>query len=418
MVVYQVYSWWEIVEYALNSVKGKILLLTDIDDTLISLPLGQYEGSLRWWKDMERTEQDISLYSKKFSDYHENTHHRLTDCSFLQAYQKLKSSKEVFLVGVTIRNTQNVKLPEQCQSVGITFSQFYVPNFSYFYSQGIIFCNTPNCSPRKDVAIDEFLRHLKPSDDCLIIMIDDRPEFLESFSKYNPYNIVAFQLVPIMEHLPINCPQGTQPSILLLLTGEMGSGKDSLASSLIDINKTYQQFEVTQFSLAHPIKKISHRLCEFFYSTTFKEDLFWDNDLKGRPIPQFIFNHHTFTPREVLQVIGTDVMRNGISPEIWIDLVEKEIRKTEASKKKRLLVSLTDVRFPNEVNELKKRFQNWIVLTIRLIRSNKSSSQLCHLSSHSSEKEMTSIVPDLTISNNGNLKDLEYKALRIYSSLI
>lgn len=418
MADYQVYSWWEIVEFALKSVKKKILILTDIDDTLISLPLGQYDGSLRWWKDMEKTGEDIGSYSSIFAQYHEKSPHRLTDCSFLQAYEKLKNSKEVSLVGVTIRNTQNVTLPEQCQRVGITFSQFSLPTFSYNYSQGIIFCNTPNRPPMKDLAIHEFLTLLNLPDDYLIIMVDDRLGFLESFREYNPYKIITFHLVPLMEHLPLTFSRESNPSILLLLTGEMGSGKDSLAASLGEINKTYQQFEVGQFSLARPIKRMARRLCEVFYSTTFNENLFWDNELKGRPIPQFIFNHHTFTPREVLQVIGTDIMRNEISPEIWIDLVEKEIRSKEKYKKKRLIVSVTDVRFPNEVVELKQRFSDWIVLTIRLERFHRTQSQLCHLASHSSEKEMTAIVPDVSIGNNGSLKDLEFKALRIYSALI
>lgn len=55
----------------------------------------------------------------------------------------------------------------------------------------------------------------------------------------------------------------------------------------------------------------------------------------------------TVTPRWVLQYIGTDVMRNHFSDNIWILSLEKTLSSSDTD------VVITDVRFPNEIEMIK-----------------------------------------------------------------
>ena len=64
-----------------------------------------------------------------------------------------------------------------------------------------------------------------------------------------------------------------------------------------------------------------------------KEDEFWTNEV-GTPV----------TPRLVLQLFGTDCMRNGFFDGIWVSLVKQKILENPDKN-----WVIPDVRFPNEV---------------------------------------------------------------------
>lgn len=67
-------------------------------------------------------------------------------------------------------------------------------------------------------------------------------------------------------------------------------------------------------------------------------DTWWANRLS---IPEL-------TPRWVLQQWGTEVCRKGFHDDIWIASVENKMRKTKDN------IVISDVRFPNEINAIKK----------------------------------------------------------------
>ena len=66
-------------------------------------------------------------------------------------------------------------------------------------------------------------------------------------------------------------------------------------------------------------------------------DVFWTKEL-GKDI----------TPRLVLQLFGTDCMRNGFDDSIWVNLVKKEILENPDQN-----YVIPDVRFPNEIDVVK-----------------------------------------------------------------
>lgn len=67
-----------------------------------------------------------------------------------------------------------------------------------------------------------------------------------------------------------------------------------------------------------------------------------------------------FTPRYALQHIGTDVFRQHFSDSIWILNVE---RKIESLQEHGYSVVVTDVRFPNEMNALRRLGARFLLIS-------------------------------------------------------
>lgn len=75
----------------------------------------------------------------------------------------------------------------------------------------------------------------------------------------------------------------------------------------------------------------------------------------------------------LLQMIGTDVIRNYIYNDFWVKLVENKIEKSNAS-----LILITDVRFPNERNLILKN--NYLLIRIEKEMLATSSRRVNHIS--------------------------------------
>lgn len=100
------------------------------------------------------------------------------------------------------------------------------------------------------------------------------------------------------------------------------------------------------------------------------------------------------TPRKILQLLGTEGGRDVIHPNIWVNATLGDIRPDDK-------VIITDARFPNEVEGIKKK--NGIV--VRIIRPSKVST-----STHPSETSLNDYTNwDYVIVNDGTLEELEEK---------
>lgn len=69
-----------------------------------------------------------------------------------------------------------------------------------------------------------------------------------------------------------------------------------------------------------------------------KRDPFW-SDVMG----------HEITPRHILQIMGTEIMRQNFHDDIWVKIVEKDFVMQPNQK-----FVVSDVRFPNEINMIRK----------------------------------------------------------------
>jgi hypothetical protein len=97
------------------------------------------------------------------------------------------------------------------------------------------------------------------------------------------------------------------------------------------------------------------------------------------------------TPREVLQLVGTDIGR-VVWPTVWIDLWRAAASKHEH-------VVATDCRFVNEADAVRAMGG----MVIKLTREGAGAPSGA---GHASETEMTAIVPDVTIRNDATIAEL------------
>jgi hypothetical protein len=187
-------------------------------------------------------------------------------------------------------------------------------------------------------------------------------------------------------------------SKILGITGEIGCGKTTICDYIC------RKYEFEQYAFAEPIKSIAK--CFGFTHT----------ELYGTQSQKLGINAHWgISGRVFMQKFGTDICRNvlpTVIPEMklddssmWIKLykinLEEKIKKNKNTK---LIVS--DVRFVNESNAIQEN-KNGII--IRVVKDIEHKTEI---NNHSSEQEMKSISPDITIVNNGSLDEL-YKKIDI-----
>lgn len=196
---------------------------------------------------------------------------------------------------------------------------------------------------------------------------------------------------------------------LIGLTGYAGSGKDTAAKSLIEMGWTRVSFAdpVRECLLAlDPIMALSYIPQESpkeiavgmvrsvttvaarrLASAVAEDD--W-NFVKGYP-----------EVRRLLQRMGTEVGRNILGENIWVDIAERKIEAIAGP------VVVTDVRFPNEAEMIRRRGGS----IVRIERPG-----LERVNEHSSETEIDKIEPDITLMNLGPASaiqsDLRELALR------
>jgi hypothetical protein len=108
-----------------------------------------------------------------------------------------------------------------------------------------------------------------------------------------------------------------------------------------------------------------------------------------------------YTPRHIAQIVGTELLRDGVSKNVHIDNVEID---------KSAITVISDTRFLNEFEVMKDRqdIQYYAAYVYR-----KQAEDQARLSSHPSETEFFKFKDKCyTIDNNGTLRDLELNVKR------
>lgn len=232
--------------------------------------------------------------------------------------------------------------------------------------------------------------------------------------------------------------------MIIGLCGRKQSGKSSMASF---IKELLPDISVKEISFAKPLKDFIHEALNVP-----KKNLYGSNEDKNYPLCTWgeIFqgpalnkykkhDRHLLSAREILQVIGTDVMRHGhleyvgikLENEIkrflsqkfgagkmpyedlWIDLAIMDV-KIGKSRGEIDVAVVSDVRFKNEVKAIKKSNGK----LVRLYRDTGCSESI----EHPSEAEMLSIEDNefnfiINEEDNKNLKQLKTKTIQILMSL-
>jgi hypothetical protein len=139
-----------------------------------------------------------------------------------------------------------------------------------------------------------------------------------------------------------------------------------------------------------------------------------------------------FTPRKAMQIVGTDLLRNQLNKDVWINIIENKIMMLRESDPNVNIV-ITDCRFANEFDMIQKISESRIIkivkdqhvkpFRIEDVKSNGSNpvtlnEKWCKMTAtHSSENDWTNIDCEI-LQNNGSIESLEFDInTMIYSSL-
>jgi hypothetical protein len=129
---------------------------------------------------------------------------------------------------------------------------------------------------------------------------------------------------------------------IIAICGFQGAGKDTLANILIE------KHGFVKLSFAGAVKDVAS--CIFGWDREMLEGTTPDSRKKREIVDEWWasrLNIPNLTPRWVLQNFGTELFRNNFHQEIWVACVEKKISNYNN-------VVITDCRFPNEIEAIKK----------------------------------------------------------------
>jgi dephospho-CoA kinase len=226
---------------------------------------------------------------------------------------------------------------------------------------------------------------------------------------------------------------------LLAINGRIGSGKDSVGNLIKDIN-CENNWEIKKF--ATKVKEVATLLTgiptEKFEDQEFKKtflDAHWNKEIFENKTSldknNNAYNKSIIKPmtvREMLQIIGTEAMRNTLHPDTWVNALMCDYIKETGYKYNVELLSLdmsgdqqmkiksnpepyignypnwiiTDLRFPNEMQAVKANGG----ITIRVVRP---SDKEISLDLHPSETALDDAEFDYEIVNDGTIEDLKDK---------
>jgi hypothetical protein len=123
--------------------------------------------------------------------------------------------------------------------------------------------------------------------------------------------------------------------VIIGIGHKKGVGKDTVANRLVD------KHGFTRMSFADPLKEA----CRIIFH-------FSDAQLYGDK-KEVMDNRWGKTPRQILQMMGTDAVRNIIDREVWVKSLQIKIdTMVRANPGKQLKIAVPDVRFPNEADAI------------------------------------------------------------------
>ena len=146
--------------------------------------------------------------------------------------------------------------------------------------------------------------------------------------------------------------------MIIGLCGSCGAGKDTVGDILaseygfIKLSFATALKDVVSIIFSWPREMLEGATPE---SRIWREtvDVFWSEKTKIEG----------FTPRKALQIVGTNLLRNQLYKDIWIDIVENKITKIIETNPESKIV-ITDCRFDNEINLIRK-FSNAHIFQVR-----------------------------------------------------
>jgi hypothetical protein len=183
---------------------------------------------------------------------------------------------------------------------------------------------------------------------------------------------------------------------LIALIGPAGSGKTTLANQLSSRHGFIRKpFAANIKSML--LTFLQNQGLEFMVA-----DRMLHGDLKETPTPYLGGR----TPRHAMQTLGTE-WRDMISRDLWIDAWEREVRLLW-QRLQDINIVVDDMRFQHEVDRI--RSMNGLVIRIKR-------DWLEIKSTHQSEFQYLSVIPDYIVENNNEPKEMLTTLTRLLSEL-
>lgn len=190
----------------------------------------------------------------------------------------------------------------------------------------------------------------------------------------------------------------------IAITGKANSGKNTLSRMIVKQIKKQEEYHVytKYFSFATPIKRMASIMfpelpSKFFYSSS---------KFRNEIIPNAFKDGNPLTVRQLLIDLGTELGRS-YNENIWINAFDHELNL--AIKTNRLII-VTDVRFENEFEYLKKK-------GFYQIKLNRHSQNSINHISETNQDSISDNKYDFIVDNNGSLKDLKNKVVRLVEDI-
>ena len=185
---------------------------------------------------------------------------------------------------------------------------------------------------------------------------------------------------------------------IIAICGFQSSGKDTIASYLVE------RLNFKKLSFAACLKDIVSIMFDWprdKLEGLTKEDRKWREEVDEWWATEL--NMPNLTPRYVLQYFGTELFRVHWNQDIWLKVIEKKINQYRN-------IVITDCRFPNEIEMLKKYNAKFIHIHRQMpswFKSYQEGNDVEEASKlHISEKEWIRTNPDFIINNDGTLDEL------------
>ena len=187
-----------------------------------------------------------------------------------------------------------------------------------------------------------------------------------------------------------------QFKIIIALGGLKHCGKSLVAEILNEVCED----TFTKLSFANPLKEMLesiHKTCPELFK------------LKDKDIKSIWTSKKTKRARIVLQGLGTDVIRNHIDYDYWINLFIKKLEEVNSD------IIIDDVRFPNEL-ECLKEIPGVKVFSIRVIREKQLKETKKDI--HKSENALLDSHFDYIIKSAEGKKALKEETIKVLEQIL
>ena len=192
---------------------------------------------------------------------------------------------------------------------------------------------------------------------------------------------------------------------IILCSGKAGSGKNTVANIIEEQLK--KDYTVQQMSLAEPLKHMCQKsfkpLIDHINNIALEDSGFqqMNND-------EMWFEKKNDISRLILQCVGTQLIRNSINRNYWVDIFRDRVNDYFEGGRNRVVIC-SDARFLNEINikandEIRFAGPSEKIFKIRINRGISPSVG----SDHESETELDKYTDwDVVIDNSGTIEELK-----------